>query len=364
MPINIEFPSWSSVLESFMSESNPQQEPDELADFNWKQLKSNMKTVRQELTGSLVDTIPNNLHRNVPKLNTKERLNRLTQLMEGYPIRPQEFYTITDLVTASFTSVENRVEEVLGIQPDYFTVDRICNLVPDEHLIHPDDLVHVMRYRALAYLLLATPGFVLKEMYDHFWVKFRLNTSTSSIEAYRNAGYVVVERRCYVPIHLETGLANAPDSHIDRWAIYDQSQFSQVEFGFVTSPEQHSRMNNLAYLYNAMLVDIAPKYTILLDERSKHDRGKTIAISLNDQISEKTKLAEAMDEQGVLDAFAKTIRKKVAEAIFAWEKKEDVKVLSDIEAVRFSRKLGITPMPEIIRALVISGCKPIFTGDK
>jgi hypothetical protein len=362
MPINIEFPYWPSVLKSFLKETNTDYDPDDdIADFNWKQLTNKLKTVRNELTGSSIDSIPNNLHRNVPKLNTKERLLRLTQLMEEYPIRPQEFYTITDLVTASFTSVENRIEEVLGIEPDYFTVDRICNLVPNEHLIHPDDIAHVMRYRALAYLLLSTPGFILKEMYDHFWVKFRLNTSTSSIEAYRNAGYVVVERRCYLPINLETGNSNAPDSHIDRWAIYDQSQFNQVEFGFVSSPEQHARMNNLAYLYNAMLVDILPKYTILLDERSKHDRGKSIAISLNSQILEKTNLPDAIDEQGVLDAFSKTIRKKIGEAILDWGKRKEVEVLSDTDAVRLSQKLGITPIPEVIRTLILAECKPIFT---
>jgi hypothetical protein len=359
MPINVEFPSWPLVLHSFLHKTNSEQEPGDLAASNLRKLKTKLETIRKELTSSRVESIPNNLHRNVAKLDTKERVLRLTQLMEEYPIRPQEFYTITDLATGEFSTVENRIEEVLGIQSSYFTVQRICNLIPDQHLIHPDDVYHVMRYRALAYILLSTPGFAIKEMSDHFWVKFRLNTSKSSIETFRDAGYVVVERRCYVPIHLETGKANAPDSHLDRWAIYDQKEFSRVEFGFVSSPHQNAKMNALAYLYNAMLINISPKYTILLDERNKFDRGKTIASSLNDQIAEKTKLTEAFDEQGVLDCFTKTIRKKVGETISSWEQREDTIVLSDTEAVRFSQKLGITPVPDAIRSVIISECKSL-----
>ncbi len=146
-----------------------------------------------------------------------------------------------------------------------------------------------------------------------------------------------------------------PKLHIDKWLIYDRSEFEQVRPTWISTIERQSILNDLLYLLNAGLLDFPVQYLLYLQERSSVDRNKAIAERLNDQILRHAGIEAQLDEQQIADCMAKTIRPRIAQAVNQWEhrKPHDLcTVDSDIQAVEAARSLGLLPIPDRIRKIL------------
>lgn len=62
-----------------------------------------------------------------------------------------------------------------------------------------------------------------------------------------------------------------------------------------------------------------------------------------------------IDEQQVADCFAKTIRPKVESAFNRWDFRSSsglIRINSDTEAVQYAKRLGLLPIPPLIKDLL------------
>jgi hypothetical protein len=149
-----------------------------------------------------------------------------------------------------------------------------------------------------------------------------------------------------------------PSLHIDKWLIYDRSEFEQVRPTWISNFERQGHLNAVLYLFNAALIQFPVQYLVYLHERSMADRNKAIAARLNDQIARYAGIESTLEEQSIADCFAKTIRPRMEQTLNAWEfrKPTDLCALeSDAQAVQAARTLGLLPIPESILKIIYSG---------
>jgi ribosome maturation protein Sdo1 len=117
---------------------------------------------------------------------------------------------------------------------------------------------------------------------------------------------------------------------------------------------QSEYLNALAYLINAELLDISPKYALLLDEKARNDRNKAISNEVNAALKSISNIHEIeISENQVADAFSKTIRDKTAEALTLWRKPvKPFEAVSDSDAVEYGKILGLVSMPAKVKKLL------------
>jgi hypothetical protein len=111
-------------------------------------------------------------------------------------------------------------------------------------------------------------------------------------------------------------------------------------------------MNDLAYLINCILIDFPVKYLLILNERSKHDRNKLVANTMNEKLQKFAKIDGNLDEYKIGDYLNKSIKPKLTNVCKNWcpELKEDI--IGDYEAINYAKKMGIIPIPAQVESIL------------
>lgn len=287
--------------------------------------------------------------------NSNDKLDATIEKLKDRWYSPNEFFTIFNIASGKEIYVDERIKEIIGIDPADFRTAVLDINNPSASIYFEEDVYHVLRFGLISYFMLSLPGFKWSSKSDHTLTRFRLNTSRSKIEAIRKLPYLAVEKRCYLFYDNVSHDIGMPQHHFDLLSVYPHLPINNVTCTFITNDRQGAFINCFTYVINLFLIDITPKYVLLLDERQRHDRNKSIAHSLSDAIKDKTGKLFQIDEQQVADCFAKTIRPKVENAYNTWDFRKltnRIKINSDTEAVLYAKKLGLLPIPPMVKDIL------------
>lgn len=281
-------------------------------------------------------------------------LPALKNLTKHFPSSKNEFQSIFNIEENKFIWVSENIEETLGFPKGHFTLESLIGLNGDP-IIHPEDLPHFMRWAGISYLLFSIPGFKFESNNDYQLIKFRINTKDSKIKQIRDLQTLVLSKKSQLYIN-ESGISNSgiPKYHFDTWTIYDSSFFDFVRPHYVTSFNQSSFMNDLAYLINCILVDFPVKYLLILNERSKNDRNKLVANSMNDKLLSFASIQGNLDEYKIGDYLNKSIKPKLTNICKNWCPELQNDIIGDYEAINYARKMGIIPIPSQVESMLYS----------
>jgi len=287
------------------------------------------------------------------KYTTGVSVEKIMSSIDSVELGNNEFYTLFDAVSNEHVVIDNKMQTVLGIPAEKFTMRALCGMDPDNPLHHPEDAHHALRFALVGYLIVGLPDFEWHAHKDFYRARFRIGTSQSIDPIIRKAGYVMVEKRAYLSHNFIQTADFLPTSHFDRWIVYDASEFDGIKPYFSSDPLQSEYRNCFWYLLHAYLIGLSPKYLLLLNERITHDRNKSIALSLNRKSAPYLGNNSHFDEIQVGNYFAKTIRPKISEAAIIWNRERpDYLISGDQESVDMAKKLGLLPLPEKIEELI------------
>jgi hypothetical protein len=274
------------------------------------------------------------------------------EIIKQIPLPTNTFYSIFDTKEGEMVMTDPRIKEILGLSPEQFNLKALLGFDPSNPLFHPVDMPHSVRIGAIAYLALSIPGLEIRALEDYFRARYRIGVAASSIEAIRNMGYVTIEKSAFM-IRERQFNDPLPSHFLYKISVFTEDDFHGINPYFVSDPNRSIYMNAFHYLFHAYLLGIGTKFLLLLDERSRLDRNKAIANSINEKLKQSNISGIELDEGQVADCFAKTIRPKVAEAINVWENRlEKLVISSDQEAVAYSRTLGLLPVPKKVLELI------------
>ena len=270
---------------------------------------------------------------------------------------PNEFFTIFDIYLGHDNYVDERIATILGMAPSSFDSSSIKNIDPTTSLYYRADLFHSLRYALVAYLTVSLPFFEWEEHKDHYRARFRLNTRFSMDKNLQRQDYLVVEKKCFcIGWNMINGSMVAP-YHYDIYTVQRDTEMDYVQFGFVSDGQQSRAMNTMLYLLNAQLLDFAPKFILMLDERQRFDRYKTTASSMEMNVKTFGNSDCLIEEQKVADCFSKTIRGRIEQVYNQWDMRgngDQVTVLCDADAIHYAKALGLLPLPKMVRELYYS----------
>jgi hypothetical protein len=349
------YPSWKSVLTE-ISETAKTKHPEQWVNqaLTFQATFSGLEVLREVLTTRNLELLFAATPAFLGEYVAGESLETIMSRFKSAPIRPNEFYAVFDLHACHYLEMDRKLDQLLGFQPDDFNVPALMKNDAYTHIFHVRDHYHMLRWACLAQMMVAGNMLVWRSMEDQFRIRFRVRTQKSSLAAYREHEYLTLEKLCFLynEEHSDTAV---PKLHIDKWLIYDRSEFEQVRPTWISSIERQTILNDTLYLFNAALLDFPVQYLLYLQERGTVDRNKAIAGRLNDHILAHAGIDAQLDEQQIADCMAKTIRPRIAQAVNQWEhrKPHDLcKVDSDIQAVEAARSLGLLPIPDRIRKVL------------
>lgn len=352
------FPSWKAVFRDTIEHArllNVSQFDIQKSDY--RQLVDDLGTLREILLARNL----NMLFARAPQYNgtylNQRNLEEVLAQFKSMPVRPNEFYAVFDLKTGFYREMDSKLDDLLGLKPEDFDVPALMQKDSFTHIFHPRDHYHMLRWACLAQTMVAARIFRWNSLDDQFRIRFRVRTQKSTLAAYREHEFITLEKLCFL-FNEEVNGACMPSLHIDKWLIYDRSEFEQVRPTWISNFERQGHLNAVLYLFNAALIQFPVQYLVYLHERSIADRNKAIAARLNDQIARYAGIESTLEEQSIADCFAKTIRPRMEQTLNAWEfrKPTDLCALeSDAQAVQAARTLGLLPIPESILKIIYSG---------
>jgi len=352
------FPSWKAVLNDLLDRARI----DNVDDFDAR--KADCRGIVDELDVLREIILSRNLallFSHIPSYKSTYTSNcNLEDIMEQFksiPVRPNEFYAVFDLRNAHYREMDSKLDTLLGLRPDDFNIPALMQKDAFTHIFHPRDHYHMLRWACLAQSMVAARIFRWSSMEDQFRIRFRVRTQKSTIASYRAHEFITLEKLCFL-FNEETPEGCMPSLHIDKWLIYDRSEFDQVRPSWISSLDRQGHLNALLYLFNAALIQFPVQYLLYLHERSLVDRNKAIAARLNENILRSTGIEPQFEEQAIADCFAKTIRPRMEQTLNAWEfrKAGDLcKLESDVQAVQAAQSMGLLPIPERVLRFIYSG---------
>lgn len=349
------YPSWKATLTE-VSEAAKAKHPEQWVNqpVPYSATMAGLEVLREVLTTRNLELL---FSANPPfqgEYTAGESLDTIMTRFKSAPIRPNEFYAVFDLHACRYLEMDSKLDELLGFGPDDFNVPALMKNDAYTHIFHVRDHHHMLRWACLAQMMVASHMLVWRSLEDQFRIRFRVRTQKSTLASYREHEYITLEKLCFLynEEHQDTVL---PKLHIDKWLIYDRSEFEQVRPVWISSMDRQSILNDALYLFNAALIDFPVQYLLYLQERSTADRNKAIAERLNAHIQTYSGIEAQLDEQQIADCMAKTIRPRIAQAVNTWEhrKPHDIcTVDSDLQAVEAARSLGLLPIPDRIRKVL------------
>lgn len=354
----IHFPSWKAIFNDTLHQLRLKNE----VEFNQRAIDGHL--IVDELIGLREVLLSRNLEllfAHTPQYAgtyfNNRKLDEVLTHFKSMPVRPNEFYAVFDLNTCFYREMDSKLDDLLGLKPDDFNVPALMQKDAFTHMFHPRDHYHMLRWACLAQAMVAAPIFRWESLQDQFRIRFRVRTQKSNIAAYRAHEFITLEKICFL-FNEQTEKGCLPSLHIDKWLIYDRSEFDQVRPTWLSSIERQSALNAVLYLMNASLLQFPVQYLVYLHERSLADRNKAIAARLNEQIFKNTGIEAGIEEQAIADCFAKTIRPRMEHTLNAWEfrKAGDYASFdSDAQAVQAARSLGLLPIPENVLKTIYAG---------
>lgn len=231
------------------------------------------------------------------------------------------------------------------------------NQCGSDSLFHPKDQYHLQRWFSIAYYLLSLGLFDWQAVNCRLRLRARLKTKQSDLSLNKNE-YVGVERTCAIHV-AEDG--NRPLLQSEQCQIIPYGEFHYVEMGWIASPEVQEYLTDFTYLINAYLIRIPVAQILMLEAKAKLERYKAVARKMNSRIALHAGFEAELDEHQIADAFGKTIRKRMSEAINHWDfrlRENSVNIASDTEAVHYAKKLGLLPVPRNIKRLAFRNIMP------
>jgi hypothetical protein len=264
-----------------------------------------------------------------------------------------EFFSIFELNIGEFIMVDKRVEDIIGIDAYNFTIANMFALNPNFCLFHPNDVSHVIRWAGIAYAVLDFPGIEIIPDREYYKVCFRINTESSKLNHIKEKKFVLLEKKCFLKVNSEDPNFKFPRYHFDKWNVFPAENFEFVQPTFVSNNNQSTILNCLSYLLNAAILDIAPKYLLMLHERKKFDRNKEIANSINEKIKLYTNQEFEFSENQIADYFSKTIRSKIKNMSLKWDKIGTYgEVVSEQQSITIAQQFGLLPIPPEIVEII------------
>ena len=260
-----------------------------------------------------------------------------------------EFYSVFELNKGEFIEVDNNIETILGLSISEFTIPNLFGLNPAFPLYHANDVSHVIRWAGIAYAVLDFPGIEIHPNREYYKVSFRINTEKSKLAHIKEKKYVTLEKKCFLKINSENLNFKFPRYHFDKWNVFSAENFEFVKPTFISNNIQSTILNTLSYLLNAAILDISPKYLLMLNERRTYDRNKEIANSINQKIKSRTNSNFEFTENQIADYFSKTIRGKITNMAIKWDKIGSYgEVVSEQQAITIAQQFGLLPIPDKI----------------
>jgi len=354
----LHFPSWKAIFTDVLNQFRIKNEVDfDLRPIDGHRIVDELAGLREILLSRNLNLLFAHSPHYASTYTNRSNLDEVLSHFKSMPVRPNEFYAVFDLRTCFYREMDSKLDELLGLKPDDFNVPALMQKDAFTHIFHPRDHYHMLRWACLAQAMVAARIFRWESLHDQFRIRFRVRTQKSSIAAYRAHEFITLEKICFL-FNEETENGCLPSLHIDKWLIYDRSEFDQVRPTWLSSIERQSALNAVLYLMNASLIQFPVQYLVYLHERSMADRNKAIAARLNEQIFKNTGVEAEIEEQAIADCFAKTIRPRMEQTLNAWEfrKSGDFATLdSDAQAVQAARSLGLLPIPESILKSIYAG---------
>ncbi|MBP6312097.1 MAG: hypothetical protein KA408_07510 [Flavobacteriales bacterium] len=289
-------------------------------------------------------------------MDERTKAEIITRLKSRWQL-PNEFFTVFDIYLGNDSYVDERISSILGIEASDFDSSSIKNIDPSTSLYHRADMYHLLRFALVAYLTVSFPFFDWEEHKDHYHARFRLNTRDSTNEAILEQEYLVVEKKCFCIGWNTFNGRNIAPYHYDIYAVRRDTELEFVLFNFVSDGPQSRAMNAMLYLLNAQLLDLPPKFILMLDERQHFDRYKTTASSMEKNIKTFGNGDCSIEEHKVADCFSKTIRGRLEQIFNQWDMRRNgdhVHVLCDADAIHYAKVLGLLPLPKMVRELYYS----------
>jgi hypothetical protein len=345
----LQFPSWKAVFADVL-ENARLLHPDnfDARTPDCRGIVDELNLLREVILSRNIELlfshVPNYSGTYTSDCNLEEVLARFKSM----PIRPNEFYAVFDLQKAQYREMDAKLDTLLGFKPEEFDVPALMLKDSFTHIFHPRDHYHMLRWACLAQAMVAARIFRWNSMEDQFRIRFRVRTQKSNIASYRAHEFITLEKLCFL-FNDETPDGCKPSMHIDKWLIYDRSEFEHVRPSWISSLDRQGNLNSVLFLLNAALINFPVQYLVYLHERSMADRNKAIAARIQEHIFKNTGIDTPLEEQAVADCFAKTIRPRMEQTVNAWEfrKADDLCHLeSDAAAVQTAKALGLLPIPE------------------
>lgn len=344
----LSFPNWDEIIHSYLSEMNVHFKNDDVSEYV-KVFFDKIEEIRNIGFGNhIAQTMQIAITASALQKNqvSEESISNSTRAIQG---EFNQFCSVFELNSGNFIYVEPKVEELLGIPKELFTIQNLFALNTTFKLFHPNDVSHVIRWAGIAYGVLSFPNFKITSTTEYYKVNFRISTENSKDPRIKSKKYLELEKKCFLKSDEKIEDLKFPRYHLDKWTVYDAENFSYVKPQFVSDPLSTDLMNSLAYLMNAYLLDIHPKYLLMLNGRKGFDRNKEIALALNNSIKENTGVTDYFTENQIADTFAKTIRNKVFQTCKKWDAiGEYSEITSEQQSLDYCQRLGLLPIPNAI----------------
>jgi hypothetical protein len=344
----LNFPDWDEVIHSYLNEMKLASNDSNITEYV-KVFFDKIEEIRNIGFGNhIAQTMQIALTASAlskPEADEKAVARKILNTLGEF----NQFHSIFELNSGNFIYVDENIENIIGIPVSDFTISNLFALNPNVQLYHSDDVAHVIRWAGIAYGVLSFPNFKINSSKEYYKVNFRISTHNSSIPKIKEKKFIELEKKCFLKSSDDNDNLLFPRYHLDKWTVYDAENFSYVRPQFVSDPESSEYMNSLAYLMNAYLLDIHPKYLLMLNGRKQYDRNKEIALSLNKSIHEKIGIPDFYSENQIADTFAKTIRNKVFQACKKWDLFGDyTEIVSEQQSLDYCHRLGLLPIPNSI----------------
>jgi hypothetical protein len=354
----IQFPSWKAVLHDVL-ENARMHNPDDFDSCtpDCRSIVDELNVLREVILSRNMDMLFSHVPSYKSTYTSGTNLDEALAQFKSLPIRPNEFYAVFDLKTAQYREMDSKLDSLLGFKPDDFNVPSLMLKDSFTHIFHHRDHYHMLRWAFLAQAMVAARIFRWNSLEDQFRIRFRVRTQKSTIASYRAHEFITLEKLCFL-FNETTPEGCRPSMHIDKWLIFDRSEFEHVRPSWISSLDRQGNLNAVLFLMNAALIQFPVQYLVYLHERSLADRNKAIAARLQEHVFKHTGIEMQFEEQAVADCFAKTIRPRMEQTIQAWEfrKANDLCSLeSDAQAVQAAKSLGLLPIPEKVLKAIYSG---------